>query len=103
MNKILWLFYVSKGLELFDTIFFILRKKFYKISNLHIFNHASMFPIWWLVVAFFANGTSGYVALINSILHVIMQYYYIMSTVGPSYQKWIWWKKYIVQMQMVTT
>ena len=101
MNQIIWWFYVIKGLEFLDTVFFILRKKFYKISFLHIFNHATMFPIWWMCTAFFANGTSGLAALINSIIHIIMYYYYIVSTIGPRYQKWIWWKKYIVQMQML--
>lgn len=101
MNRVIWWFYVSKGIEFFDTIFFLLSKKFHKISFLHIYNHATMFLIWWFCTAYLANGTLAVAALMNSVLHILLYYYYIISDIGPKFQKYVWWKRYFVQLQMV--
>lgn len=104
MNRVIWWFFISKGIELLDTIFFLLRKKFYKLSFLHIFNHATMFPIWWFFVSgnlWLPSGTAAVAALINSSLHVLMYFYYAISAIGPSFQKLIWWKKYLTFFQSV--
>ena len=81
MNKVIWWFYLSKGIELLDTIFFLLRKKFYKLSFLHIYNHATMFVVWWLLAsgAWLPSGITSISALINSSLHILMYYYYAIS------------------------
>ncbi|CAF1014527.1 unnamed protein product [Brachionus calyciflorus] len=101
MNRIIWWFYVAKGLELLNTLFFVLRKKFHKLDFLHIYNHSTMFPVWWICTAYFHNGAIANGALMNSLLHIIMHFYFIVSSMGPSFQKFIWWKKYIVQLQML--
>lgn len=40
-------------------------------------------------------------AMINSFVHVIMYAYYAISALGPSYQKYLWWKKYLTRLQLV--
>lgn len=102
MNQIIWLFYVTKQFELIKTILFLLRKKFNKINFLHIFNHSTMLIFWWISTAYFSNGAISNAALMNSFLHVVMHFYFVISSLGPSFQKFIWWKKYIVQFQMVS-
>jgi len=52
----IWWFYISKLLELMDTVIFILRKKTNQISFLHVFHHASMFFLWWIGVKWVAGG-----------------------------------------------
>ena len=43
-----WVFYVSKFLDMFDSIFFVLKKKFTHLSFLHVFHHGIMpFETWW--------------------------------------------------------
>ena len=40
--------------------------------------------------------------MLNSFVHVIMYTYYGFSIMGPEFQsKWLWWKKYLTQMQLV--
>lgn len=41
-------------------------------------------------------------ALINSFVHVVMYSYYALSCLGPSVQKYLWWKKHITHLQLVT-
>jgi len=40
--------------------------------------------------------------LINSFIHTIMYSYYFMSALGPHMQKYLWWKKYLTRMQIVS-
>ena len=67
----LWWFYASKACEFFDTVSMVLRKKTRQLSFLHLYHHATMFPIWWLGVAYVAGGNSM-IAIINAVVHVIM-------------------------------
>jgi elongation of very long chain fatty acids protein 4 len=48
LSKAVWWYYISKAFEFWDTWFFILNKKFDHISILHVYHHATMFPIWYL-------------------------------------------------------
>ena len=40
-------------------------------------------------------------ACINCFVHIIMYSYYFLSGLGPSVQKYLWWKKYVTVLQMV--
>lgn len=97
----LWWYYFSKLLEFWDTFFFILRKKNNQVSFLHVYHHASMFPIWWIGVKWVAGGQSYFGAMINSFIHVIMYTYYGIAVLGPQFQKYLWWKKYLTRIQLV--
>jgi hypothetical protein len=39
----------------------------------------------------------------NCFVHVFMYSYYFVANIRPEYKNNIWWKKYITQLQMVTT
>ncbi|KAL5007553.1 hypothetical protein ScPMuIL_016359 [Solemya velum] len=99
--KALWWFYFSKLVEMLDTIFFVLRKKKNQISFLHVYHHASMFPIWWIGVKWVAGGQSCFGAMMNSFIHVVMYTYYGLSAMGPGIQKYLWWKRYLTMLQLI--
>lgn len=42
------------------------------------------------------------VGFLNSAVHVIMYFYYMVAAMGPKYQKYIWWKKYMTRIQLVS-
>ena len=48
-----------------------------------------------LIAAFFG-------AMINSFVHVLMYTYYGLSSLGPHMQNYLWWKKYLTRVQLVT-
>lgn len=50
------------------------------------------YPTWILAL---------FVIIINSFIHVIMYAYYGLSACGDRIQKYLWWKRYITQAQMV--
>ncbi|XP_063488477.1 very long chain fatty acid elongase 2 isoform X5 [Symphalangus syndactylus] len=98
--KVLWWYYFSKSVEFLDTIFFVLRKKTSQITFLHVYHHASMFNIWWCVLNWIPCGQSFFGPTLNSFIHILMYSYYGLS-VFPSMHKYLWWKKYLTQAQLV--
>jgi elongation of very long chain fatty acids protein 7 len=35
-------------------------------------------------------------------VHVIMYLYYMLAAMGPEYQKYLWWKKHLTTIQLVS-
>lgn len=56
---------------------------------------------WWFGVKFAAGGLGTFHAMVNCLVHVIMYSYYALSALGPAYQKYLWWKKYMTSIQLV--
>lgn len=51
--------------------------------------------LWSSVAAFFG-------AMVNSFIHVLMYTYYSVAALGPQFQKYLWWKKYLTSLQLVS-
>ncbi|XP_078508742.1 very long chain fatty acid elongase 4-like [Lissotriton helveticus] len=100
MARVCWWFFFSKVIELLDTIFFILRKKFDQISFLHVYHHATMIFNWWSGVKYVAGGQSFFIGMLNSFVHIFMYLYYGLAVMGPRMQKYLWWKRYLTIMQL---
>lgn len=84
-------------------LFFILRKKNQHVSTLHVIHHGVMPFSVWMGVKFAPGGHSTFFALLNTFVHIIMYFYYMVAAMGPQFQKYIWWKKYLTTFQMVQT
>lgn len=83
-------------------IFFVLRKKESQVTFLHLYHH-SLTPLeTWICVKFIAGGHGTLGNLINNAVHVIMYTYYMVSAMGPEYQKYLWWKKHLTTVQLVS-
>ena len=75
----MYVFTLSKYIELFDTAFMIVRRK--PVSFLHWYHHTSVLAYtWFAVVVGFCPG--WYFATINSGVHTIMYFYYYRSACG---------------------
>ncbi len=55
---------------------------------------------WW-GTKFAPSGHGTFFGLINSFVHVIMYSYYLLASMGPEYQKYLWWKKHLTSIQMI--
>ncbi|KAH8310284.1 hypothetical protein KR044_000446 [Drosophila immigrans] len=119
-----WWYYFSKFTEFMDTMFFVLRKKTSQVTTLHVIHHGCMPMSVWFGVKFtpgnrrssqthsnqsltnvslvcFPGGHSTFFGLLNTFVHIVMYTYYMFSAMGPQYQKYLWWKKYLTTLQMV--
>lgn len=56
----------------------------------------------WRFLNLFSGGHSTFFALLNTFVHIVMYFYYMIAAMGPRYQKYIWWKKYLTTFQMVS-
>ncbi|KAJ9590191.1 hypothetical protein L9F63_016680 [Diploptera punctata] len=101
MANLCWWYYLSKFTEFMDTIFFVLRKKDNQVTVLHLYHH-SLTPLeTWICVKFIAGGHGTFSNLVNNIVHIIMYFYYMVSAMGPQYQKYLWWKKHLTLLQLL--
>lgn len=94
-----FIFICSRLVEFADTIFFILRKKYNQVSNLHVFHHSIVPIVFWSVYKFSPTLENGIYPYINSLVHVIMYTYYTLATF-PSMVPYLWWKKYLTALQL---
>ena len=95
-----YLYYISKIIELLDTVFFVLRKKSKQVTTLHVTHHASMAFLMYWGVKYFPGGHGSFQGFINSAVHTLMYTYYLLSSLGDSVKPYLWWKKYLTQIQM---
>lgn len=56
MANVSWWFFFSKYIELLDSVFFMLRKKFNQLSFLHVYHHSTMLINWWLQIKYVPGG-----------------------------------------------
>lgn len=75
--------YLSKYLDWFDTLWIVLNKKRNQLSFLHIYHHGTIVPVWGMLLnGGVGCGTVRYGALVNSITHVIMYSHYFWTSLG---------------------
>ncbi|XP_077285169.1 very long chain fatty acid elongase AAEL008004 [Arctopsyche grandis] len=101
MAAAVWWYFLAKIIELLDTVFFVLRKKNNQITFLHVYHHTMMPICSWIGVKFLPGGHGTLLGIINSFIHIIMYTYYLIAGLGPQYQKFLWWKKYVTRLQLV--
>jgi len=100
MLNLCYVYYLSKLTEFADTIFFVLKKKKSQLTWLHLYHH-SLTPLEaWILVKFLSGGNATFPNILNNFVHVCMYSYYMLSAMGPQYQKYLWWKKYMTELQI---
>ncbi|CAH0730207.1 unnamed protein product, partial [Brenthis ino] len=97
----MWVYYLLKVSELLDTVFFVLRKSLRQITKLHLHHHMLMVITCWFGTTYYPGGQWVLIGFLNSIVHVIMYFYYLISGLGNRYKKYVWWKKYVTIVQLV--
>ena len=108
MARILHIFYLSKILEFLDTVIMCLKQNYRQITFLHVYHHASIFVIWWVIVYFAPGGEAYFSAALNSLVHVIMYGYYLWASYAPKLKEGqrphvlhpARYKRYITSMQL---
>lgn len=101
LTKMAHCYFLTKVVDLLDTVFFVLKKKQSHVSFLHVYHHAGMVLLAWIGMKYFAGGQSVFMGVINSFIHVIMYLYYFLTSIDNKYKQ-SFWKKYITQLQMVS-
>jgi hypothetical protein len=97
-----YLYWLTKFLDLLDTVFFVLRKKYSQITTLHLYHHTVVPILGWMYLWHrWGSPAITLFALLNSAVHVIMYSYYALAAFGPKIHPYLWWKRYITQIQLI--
>jgi len=96
--KLVYFYFLLKVLDLFDTLFIILKKN--KLTVLHCYHHFIMALCCWICVRYFPGGHVTFLGMINTFVHSIMYFYFYLTSLKPEMKKSIWWKKHITHIQM---
>lgn len=103
--NLLWLFYISKVWDFWDTIFIVLGKKWRQLSFLHVYHHFTIFLFYWLNANVLYDGDIYLTILLNGFIHTVMYTYYFicMHTKDPKTGKSlpIWWKSSLTSFQLI--
>ena len=99
LRYFVYIHYLSKYFDYFDTYFIILRgKEKQQLSFLHVYHHSTIGLIWgFLLHNEHGNGTASFGCFINSIIHLIMYSHYICTSLGYNNP----FKKYITRAQLL--
>lgn len=92
-----------RGIEVFETLCFVLRKKQNQVSFLHVYHHVAVYWLLWLTIKMSANDMEIFIMVLNLYVHVVMYFYYFLALfkkIQP-YLRPI--KPAITIMQMVST
>ncbi|CAH2045625.1 unnamed protein product, partial [Iphiclides podalirius] len=99
--KVCYTYFLIKIIDLLDTVFFVLRKKQNQVTFLHVYHHFGMVAVAWGMVKWVPGGHMTLLVPVNSVVHIVMYTYYLLTTWDESYKKSLWWKKHVTQIQIV--
>ena len=94
--KIYW---ITKVVELLDTVFMVVRHKSRQISFLHVYHHASMVLLSDYAYHVTPWSAIAFILSINSFVHVVLYFYYGLTAVYPNSVPW--WKPRITELQIL--
>ena len=99
LKNIFFWYWITKIVELLDTVFMVLRHKRRQISVLHVYHHASMLLLSDLAYHHFPWTAIAVILALNAFVHVVLYLYYGLSALFPDNPPP--WKRRVTEIQIL--
>ncbi|XP_031636103.1 elongation of very long chain fatty acids protein-like [Contarinia nasturtii] len=96
-----YFYFLTKILDLLDTVFFVLRKRTRQISFLHVYHHMLVYVGGFAFISMAPGGHLWLFAVLNLFVHIIMYSYYFGTVCSENLKTNIFIKRSITQMQII--
>lgn len=97
LQKVYYLYWLTKVVELMDTVFMVLRHKLGQVSTLHVYHHATMLLLSEIGYKKYFWAAFAMPLMLNALVHVFLYLYYGLTAIG--YQPP--WKQRLTEMQIL--
>jgi len=97
LRNVYLVYWVTKVVELSDTVFMILRHKFRQVSPLHVYHHATMLILSEIGYRKYCWAAFAMPLMLNAFVHVVLYLYYGLTAIGIHPP----WKKQLTEIQIV--
>lgn len=67
-----------------------------------MYHHVLMLVGSWMSAKYFPGGQLYVLGYINCFVHLVMYFYYFLTSWDSAYKNNIWWKKNLTQLQIVS-
>uniref|UniRef100_A0A1B6KN03 Elongation of very long chain fatty acids protein n=1 Tax=Graphocephala atropunctata TaxID=36148 RepID=A0A1B6KN03_9HEMI len=94
-------YFLTKILDLVDTVFLFLSKKSGHVSFLHLYHHGGMVVCGWIGVKYVPGGQAVFFGALNGFVHGVMYTYYLLAALKYLDNRHIFWKRTLTQLQML--
>ena len=101
MARLSYIYFLSKFTDFFETIIFVLGKRFDMINTYHVAHHSIMpVSVWW-GVKFLPGGHATFFGFLNAFVHVVIYSYLVLTTSFPKIKPYFgWWKTFMPIFQV---
>ena len=76
LKQVYFVYWVTKVIELADTVFMVLKHKFRQVSPLHVYHHATMLILSEMGYKKYAWASFAMPLTLNALVHVVLYLYY---------------------------
>jgi len=97
LKQVYFVYWVTKVIELADTVFMVLKHKFRQVSPLHVYHHATMLILSEMGYKKYAWASFAMPLTLNAAVHVVLYLYYGLTAMGIRPQ----WKRLLTEMQLL--
>ena len=98
LKPIYRIYWLTKLLELLDTVFMIVRHKRRQISFLHVYHHSSILLLSDVAYHMYPWPGIAFYLMNNSFVHIVLYTYYGLSALFPN--RSFPWKRHITELQI---